>query len=71
MPAKIDPQQQQRLAEARADLVAAQKELDAAMAALTADRERADKQMITSGLQFAFQKVAAAKDKLDRVLGEP
>ena len=70
MAAKIDPQHQQHLTEAKANLEAAEKELDKAMAALTAGHERADKQMITAGLQFAFQRVAAAKAALKRVLGE-
>jgi hypothetical protein len=39
---KIDPQHQQHLAEARANLVEAEKELDGAMSALAAGYTRAD-----------------------------
>ncbi len=61
---------QQRILDATSHLAVAERELEAALNALTVS-VRADKMIISNSLQVAFEKLATAKRDLQSIVQDP
>lgn len=64
MPEALNAEVRKQLSDAKADLAVAEKELESLFTAM-ASGERAEKQMISEVTRIAFEKLRAAKSKLE------
>lgn len=67
MPNDISPEHQKRITEATEDLAVAQTEVERALREVTTG-SRADKTIISEVLKIAFERLTAARSKLEGVL---
>ncbi len=70
MPKAIGDEIEKRILQATEDLAVAHREVEHAMEALTGDRPRAEKTIITDALRVAFEKLAAARQTLEALTAD-
>ena len=68
MPSELSAEQRQRVTSATEDVALAQREVERALGELTANSPRAQKIIITEVLQAAFDRLTAARQKLEALV---